>query len=594
MKLSEFLMVTWCSIIVARSEITESDQETLLKSAAEQLERLAPYRRTAEDRESEFLSLLETWKSSVDHNQLDGTKSDADQNVSWEMSEALPEQTEADATKRTDNDKLIIDVIADPRYAALMQDRIKRGFDLGSAGLLTSIAGGVLSGVASASSGSAAKASAGSSESAYKPVYGAPTVEHHAYSYEEKPLSTWDFKKAIFSTLFQALKAISGGVLALKGQLVKGGGYLLSGKGKVVAKAGDAITSFGKHLVASTQSKPYPEPYYGHPPVQHIGHEHSYSGAPPSDFSEVPADFSAHGTYGLPASDDNGQGGLLIVTKSDLDKHNDQHTNAAVQEGPAESFIEPTKSSVIKNLLNSVPKGSIGSKDQTVAGQDSLNNNHNHVGSHPPAQHPTYNIPGHYPANHNNPTHNYEQNYPAAQDGAYQRPELPQTTSHHHFSNIGLDQTLSIQPNVEYPPLQQIQYPNPHSSLLDPPKLPHDDDGGTSVYASLSVDTEPQIAPLKISLLGDSDAFNLPKLQPHLDFRGQHQFTDHLHGSLGGPLKVPLLNPMPSTYYWQSQGSLVPTSALGTLEHFRKRNVQRRAFAKRLARYASLQRLHRL
>jgi len=282
---------------------------------------------------------------------------------------------------------------------------------------------------------------------------------------------------------------------------------------------------------------------------------------------------------------DNGQGGLLIVTPTKSDKHNDQHMNAAMQ-----GNSEPTKTSVIKNLLNSVPKGS-GSKDQTVAGQDNLNNNNN-VESYPPAQHPVpnYGIPEHYPANHD-VAHNYEQNYPAAQDGAYQRPELPQITSHYQFPNLGLDQSLSIQPN-EYLPLQQIQYPGAHGSLLDPPKLPHDD---TSVYASLSVDTEPQIAPLKVSLLGHSDAFDPPKLQPHADFHGQPQFANYLHGSLGGPLRIPLLNPMPSGYYWQSQGSLIPTSTLNTLDHFHKRNVlQRRAFAKRLARYASLQRLHRL
>jgi len=75
----------------------------------------------------------------------------------------------------------------------------------------------------------------------------------------------------IFSTLFQALKAIGGGVLALKGQLVKGSGYLLAGKGKVVSKAGDVITSFGKHLAANAQSKHPSEIYYDHPSVQHIG-----------------------------------------------------------------------------------------------------------------------------------------------------------------------------------------------------------------------------------------------------------------------------------------------------------------------------------
>lgn len=177
-------MVTWCSIIVVQSETVESDQETLLKRAAEQLERLTPYRRTAENyEESDLSSLLDAWRSSVDQNQLDGTKSDADQTVSWEIPVALPEQTESDAAKRIDDKKMItISVISDPRYATLMRDRIKRGFDVGSASLLTSIAGGVLTGVASASSGSAAKASAGSSETAYKPVYGAPSSVEHAYS----------------------------------------------------------------------------------------------------------------------------------------------------------------------------------------------------------------------------------------------------------------------------------------------------------------------------------------------------------------------------------------------------------------------------
>lgn len=70
--------------------------------------------------------------------------------------------------------------------------------------------------------------------------------------------------------MFDALKAISGGVLALKGQLVKGSSYLLAGKAKVFDKAGDVITSFGKHLAASANSKPYPPPAY-YPPIHPIG-----------------------------------------------------------------------------------------------------------------------------------------------------------------------------------------------------------------------------------------------------------------------------------------------------------------------------------
>jgi len=58
-------------------------------------------------------------------------------------------------------------------------------------------------------------------------------------------------------------------VLALKGQLVKGSGYLLSAKGKVFGKTGDVITSFGKQLAASALTEPKPHSpgiYYGHPP----------------------------------------------------------------------------------------------------------------------------------------------------------------------------------------------------------------------------------------------------------------------------------------------------------------------------------------
>ncbi|KAM0735375.1 hypothetical protein ACS0PU_010523 [Formica fusca] len=592
MKLREFLIVTWCSIIVARSETAKNDRETLLRRAAEQLERLAPYRRSADNREEIDLSNPDVWRSPEDQNHLDETKSDADQRGSpWEViSDIL--STESDATKGIDDEKLVtIDVIADPKYAAMMQERIKRGFDAGSAGLLTSIAGGLLSGVASASSSSAGKALASSSQSGYHaPVYGTPTVEH-TYSYAEKPFGPWDFKKAIFGTVFQALKAIGGGVLALKGQLVKGGGYLLAGKGKVVSKAGDVITSFGKSLAASalTEPKPYPpDTYYDHPPVQNIGHDPSYSGPPPSsdDYSEAPNDYSPE-TYRVP-TDDNGQGGLLIVTptKSDLDDQNDQRTNVVVQEKPdlsklEESFGGPAKGSTVVNLLNSVPKGSVGSKDQTV------NQDNSNVNPYPPAQHPApiYGTPNHQPANQDNAAQNYGntvQKYPSVQDNAYQLPQLP---LHHHF-HLG-DPNLSIQPNIDYSPLQHIQYPANPAVSFDSIKLPHDD-GGTSVYSSLSIDTEPQIAPLKVSLL--PGALDLPKLQPHVDFHGQPQFANHLQGTLGGPLKVPFLNPVPSAHYWQDQGSLVPT--FKTLNPFHKRNVlQRRAFAKRLALYSSLQKM---
>jgi hypothetical protein len=44
-------------------------------------------------------------------------------------------------------------------------------------------------------------------------------------------------KKSILNTLLQAVKAIAGGVTSLKGQLIKGSGYLVSAKGKVSPKS---------------------------------------------------------------------------------------------------------------------------------------------------------------------------------------------------------------------------------------------------------------------------------------------------------------------------------------------------------------------
>lgn len=55
-------------------------------------------------------------------------------------------------------------------------------------------------------------------------------MKHH----DEAKFDSWQFKKSILNTLFQAVKAITGGVTAIKGQLIKGSGYLISGGGKVI------------------------------------------------------------------------------------------------------------------------------------------------------------------------------------------------------------------------------------------------------------------------------------------------------------------------------------------------------------------------
>lgn len=307
----------------------------------------------------------------------------------------------------------------------------------------------------------------------------------------------------------------------------------------------------------------------------------------------------------------------MTPTKSNLNEHSEQLANTAVPpEKPdltklEESFGGPAPGSAIKDFLNSVPHGSVGGsplENHQAVGQGHVNydvdNNSNNVDSYPPLEHltQTYGVPN-YPSGHDSSAQNYE-NYGAGQDNVYQQPEPPQTTSlhsqqSHHFPGGH----LSIQPNVEYPPLhvqQHIEYP-PHSSpdaLAGAPLVkPHHDDG-MSVYASLTVDTEPQLAHLKIPS-GYPGLYDPPKLQSHADFHSPHQFGQSLHhgGLTDGPLRIHLLDQLPPTHYWQGQGALAPTSALGAFNSFRKRDVlQRRTLAGRLARYSSLRstRLHRL
>lgn len=73
----------------------------------------------------------------------------------------------------------------------------------------------------------------------------------------------WSLKKTVLNTIFQAVKAITGGVTALKGQLIKGSGYALSASGQVVAASGDKVTDVGKYIINSAQSKLRPIPSGG-------------------------------------------------------------------------------------------------------------------------------------------------------------------------------------------------------------------------------------------------------------------------------------------------------------------------------------------
>lgn len=74
--------------------------------------------------------------------------------------------------------------------------------------------------------------------------------DHILQQHDEK-VDYWGLKKSILYTLFQAVKAITGGVTILKGQLIKGGGALAASLGKVISGKGDAVSNLGKKIVSS-------------------------------------------------------------------------------------------------------------------------------------------------------------------------------------------------------------------------------------------------------------------------------------------------------------------------------------------------------
>ncbi|CAH2241830.1 jg16222 [Pararge aegeria aegeria] len=124
------------------------------------------------------------------------------------------------------------------------------------------------------------------------------------YSYEphSEKVDYWGLKKSILYTLFQAVKAITGGVTILKGQLIKGGGALAATLGKVISSKGDTVSNIGKKIVSSaalSPKKPVSTAVYGPPPT-HIeyGPPSAYGATAPAAYAHTgpsaPTGFAAH------------------------------------------------------------------------------------------------------------------------------------------------------------------------------------------------------------------------------------------------------------------------------------------------------------
>lgn len=73
------------------------------------------------------------------------------------------------------------------------------------------------------------------------------------------------------SSVLQAAKAITGGVIAIKGQLLKAKGHVVVAKGKLLQTKGDAISNFGKTIATHAFDVHHqPEGLFGHLPVTPI------------------------------------------------------------------------------------------------------------------------------------------------------------------------------------------------------------------------------------------------------------------------------------------------------------------------------------
>lgn len=77
------------------------------------------------------------------------------------------------------------------------------------------------------------------------------------------------------------MKAITGGITAINGQLIKGSGYAISHGGALLAKGGDVVTDVGKKIAASAKLLP-PEKHLEGGVYKYFGGS-SHSGHPASE-----------------------------------------------------------------------------------------------------------------------------------------------------------------------------------------------------------------------------------------------------------------------------------------------------------------------
>ncbi|XP_066581670.1 uncharacterized protein [Prorops nasuta] len=573
MKLRELLLIA-CWLILVQSEDTKTVDLDLLRRASAQLERLSSYRRPIDLETSNSFFDEKVGKShetaaaaavvpevptvppapSIDPNLYD------EQRMGLEILQILPQdmQKELLTTNKIDEDRLMMDVLTNPKYSQMLQDRIKRS----GGGLIGNIAGGIIGGFASAS-GQASKGSSGGSSGGYHDSY---HPHGHVGSYGHKTFDIWDFKKAIINTLFQAVKAVSGGVLALKGQLIKGGGFLVSTKGRIISTTGDAITSLGKHIASSAILHP-PSHHYAHHgysyEAPHTEHDSGYESPPPETYGSPHDSYDHHSSYASPSDDDHA--GLLIVkatkpheevadhhsehhpehhTEHHLEHHPDDHSEHH-SEDHTEYHSGSSHLADLEDSFGGPPKGEHPKEVVNNLGPSSTHheaNDHLHHEEHSEPYPPLGTPPP-------DPPHLYD--YSSHDDKGTYVDHPPKEYSHPHKVESHLypptDNHIAIQQSAEYPPTLH-QYGSPH------------------------VDT------LKIPILGPHQEYTLPKLEAMDFFKGSLYGFKNGYNQYGGYQS--LQHPPVSAEYWNN--GIHPNAyygGYGSPGLSRRRSLQRRLYA---------------
>lgn len=231
-QLLPLLTLYCCSIVLVLSKTIETNEEALRARASAQLERLAPYRRIASNQgtSDEQLQLLEDAAKDA------GIRKLSDQQV-YEIYRLLPETLQMDIVNQVGGNRAMIEMLANQKYAALMQDRIKRS------GSKREVYGH--DGYESPPSGYPSQEYGGYPAEPYGEHYG----DHHQPSGSD----SGSILKGSGSLIGGIAKGLIGGLVSASGSASKGSSSI---------SASSSQSSVQSSSSSSTADKPKPE--YGH------------------------------------------------------------------------------------------------------------------------------------------------------------------------------------------------------------------------------------------------------------------------------------------------------------------------------------------